>query len=61
MTLDRAKVILKNAIAPDGGLTNLCWYIGWTPGYLNATLDGSFSADELEAIAVYMRQDTPVK
>ena len=36
-------------------LSNLGWYLDVAAGDDEACLDGSFSADELEAIAVWMR------
>lgn len=55
MTFDEAKVVLEGIISPkDGGLYDLGWYIAWTPGRKDATLDGVFTAKELRAIAVYM-------
>ena len=42
------------AMAKEGGLYNLGWYLAWTPGDKNATLDGDFTADELRSIAAYM-------
>ena len=59
MSLDEAKVILKDSINDDGGLFNLGHYIAWERGEGEVTLDCRFTADELEAIAVYMRSDTP--
>lgn len=55
MTYEEAKEVLKDAIADNGGLFNLGWYLHWGKGQENAVLDGDFDADELEAIAVYMR------
>jgi hypothetical protein len=51
----RAKEILGNAIWNDGGLRSLEWYLSWGPTDEWATLDGIFSAEELEAIAWWMR------
>jgi hypothetical protein len=39
----------------DGCLFSLGWYLSWDIGDDKATLDGEFSADELEAIAWWMR------
>lgn len=44
------------AVQPDGGLYNLGWYLGWNVGSDTATLDGVFTADDLEAIAAHMRE-----
>ena len=38
----------------EAGLYNVGWYLAAKPGE-DATLDGEFSADELEAIAAWMR------
>lgn len=61
MTLDEAKLILKDSISEDNGLYNLDWYLGYNPGKDWATLDGAFTADALEAIAVYMRASQKVQ
>lgn len=51
-----AKEIIGNeTISIDGGLYNLGGYLGWTPGDDEAVLDGHFTADQLEAIAWWMR------
>jgi len=50
---------VKAAIQPDGGLFNLGWYLAWTVGEDTATLDGSFTADDLDAIAAHMRNTKP--
>jgi hypothetical protein len=41
-------------IQPDGGLYCLGWYVAWTPGRDEVTLDAEFTADELRWIADYM-------
>ena len=64
MTFDEAKTILGDSVRPDGGLFNGGWYLAWpgAEGIESATLDGRFTADELEAIAVYMRaQKEPLR
>ena len=38
-----------------GGLYKLGWYLCWNPKDERARLDGLFSADELEAVAWWMR------
>lgn len=48
-------------IQPDGGLYDTSHdashdYLKWKPGDDTATLDGDFTADELEAIADHMRR-----
>lgn len=56
MTEQRAREILGDAIAPDGGLSGkkpaFCWWRtderAWTHGH--------FTADQLEAIAFWMRK-----
>ena len=56
----RANEILPDDVkAVDGGLTSLGWYLAWWPGNDTATLDGSFTADDLEAIAWWMRNHDP--
>jgi len=62
MTLDQAKEILKDAIDGEG-----LHVIGGPLGYLwfhqnssTAVLDGDYTADQLEAIAVFMRACRPV-
>lgn len=47
---------VKKAVKPDGGLYDLGWYLGWSPDYKKATLDGEFTPDELIAIAQHMRE-----
>lgn len=57
MSVEAAKKRLKAFIQKDGGLYDLGWYLSYTPGSNDtATLDGYFTADDLEAIAVYMRE-----
>jgi len=57
----RAREILApDVIEGDEGLSCVGWYLdgwylAWNPGHDNATLDGSFNADELEAIAWWIR------
>lgn len=48
-------------IQPDNALFCLGWYLAWThdTNPEKATLDGDFSADELEAIAWWMRNKAP--
>ena len=57
---EKAKAILGDLINPDGTLYGLGRYIFWTPKKEDprACLDGHFSADELEAIAWWMRHKT---
>jgi len=58
MTEARARVILGPAVNPDGSLDQLSQYLSWNPGEETACLDSDFEADELEAIAWWMR-NTP--
>lgn len=55
MNEQRAREILKGDIQPDGSLSNGGWYLAWTPTRDHAVLDGQFNADDLEAIAWWMR------
>ena len=55
MNNEQASEILSGEIQEDGGLYSLGWYLAWTVGYEGATLDGEFTADELEAIAWWMK------
>jgi hypothetical protein len=57
----RALEILGDTISKDGGLYNLGHYTAWNPGSETATLDCEFTADELEAIAWWMRNFKPMK
>lgn len=56
MTEERAREILGDAIKPDGGLLQVYEFFYWRPGK-KATLDGRFTADELEAIVFWMRKN----
>ena len=47
---------LAGVIQPNGGLYSLGWYLHWNVGSNTATLDGEFTADDLEAIASHMRE-----
>jgi hypothetical protein len=53
-------VHLADHIDDEGGLYDVGWYLRFTPGRSDATLDGQFTADDLEAIAVYMRAHAPL-
>jgi hypothetical protein len=55
MTYAEATERLKKHIMPDGGLFSLGWYLLWHPNDPEACLDGDFTADDLLAIAIYMR------
>jgi len=52
---DVRKILDPNVFAEDGGLFDLGWYLGWNKGNKTACLDGDFTADELEAIAWWMK------
>lgn len=57
MTLDEAKVILGDAIDADGNLKTLDQYTSWDKDHPDTvSLDGYFTADQLEAIVIYMRE-----
>ncbi|MEE7625455.1 hypothetical protein V3O24_04715 [Methylobacter sp. Wu8] len=49
------KIIEPEIFKEDGGLYDLGWYLSWNKGDESATLDGEFTADDLEAIAWWMR------
>jgi hypothetical protein len=57
MTLDEALAIFKRdeVQVDEKGLYDLGFYIAYTFGEDTAVLDAHFTADQLEAIAVYMR------
>lgn len=48
--------ILGGRIHQDGGLFDGGSYLSWSVGDAEATLDSTFTADELEAIAWWMRK-----
>jgi len=50
-----ARALLDDAVMSDGDLFSLGWYLYWENGKEYATLDGYFTADDLEAIAWWMR------
>lgn len=60
MNEERAREILKPCLSQMSpgtpGLFDLGWYLLWEPKYNVALLDGPFTADELEAIAFWMRR-----
>ena len=56
MTDERMREILSDSITDDGGLYSLGWYLAWTPGNKDACLDGNFTAEDLEAVARWMRK-----
>ena len=51
----KAREILGDTIEPAGELVNFSNYTSWKPGEIDITLDGLFSAEELEAIAWWMK------
>ena len=57
MDREKAKSLLGKSVNKDGGLFNLGWYLAWIVSCETATLDGAFEADELEAIAWWMRNN----
>lgn len=54
MDKEHAQRVLEDSI-DEKGLYNLGWYLAWRKGDHEATLDGSFTAEDLEAIAWVMR------
>jgi len=46
--------IIKNSLQPDGGLYWLAGYVSWNVGDRRVTIDGSYTAEELKAIASHM-------
>lgn len=55
MREETAKEILAGCIEADDTLYNLGKYLRWEPCERAVTLDGQFTADQLEAIAWWMR------
>lgn len=55
MNEKEAREELGETIKEDGGLYNLGHYIAWSKGSSTVTLDSEFDANELEAIAWWMR------
>jgi len=57
MDRKQANKILGDKIKdPDGSLYSLKEYLRWKVGDKKASLDGNFTADDLEAIAWWMRK-----
>lgn len=56
MTPEQVRHHLTGAMQEDGSLHSTGWYLSWHPTNLTATLDGGFTADQLEAIALWMRE-----
>ena len=57
MNKEQAMEILGDMIQPDGGLFDGAHYVKWDVGSKDATLDCNFDADELEAIAWWMKHN----
>lgn len=57
MDREKAIKILGNTITKDGELYNLRHFISWGKGQDDVCLDCNFDADELEAIAWWMRNN----
>lgn len=57
MNEEQATKILKDEVEDvnNNNLYSLGWYLSWYVGDEEATLDGDFTADELEAIAWWMK------
>ena len=55
MNSKKAREILGDTIKTDYGLHDLYSYTDWRVGDNSVTLDGLFTANELEAIAWWMR------
>ena len=56
MNEKKARELLgSGTIREDNGLSDLNWYLEWFTGDDYATLDGTFGAEELEAIAWWMK------
>ena len=55
MNEQRAREILKDCIQDDDGLYCLRHYMSWYPVTNTITLNDTFDADELEAIAWWIR------
>jgi len=51
----KARELLSEAVEGDNCLYDLSWYLEWLDGEDYATLDGCFEAEELEAIAWWMK------
>lgn len=54
MSEEKAKEVLGESIV-EFGLNSLGWYLSWEKGDEEATLDGRFTVEQLEAIAWWMR------
>lgn len=58
MNEERARELLEGCIT-ETGLSNSGRYLAWDHKNKEATLDGDFTADDLEAIAWWMRNKGP--
>ena len=58
MNEEKARAVLKDYIQQDGGLFCLGHYMAWNKGNRSVTLDSIFSAEELEAIAWWMKNNS---
>lgn len=54
MITDREKYPLIAGAIKEDGLYDIGWYLGYTNGEISATLDGKFTARDLQEIAQYM-------
>jgi hypothetical protein len=61
MNEERAREILKDHIRTNGELGSDERYVSWGLGNQTVTLDDYFTADELEAIAWWMRNNESSK
>ena len=57
MTKEKAIEILGDMIQSDGSLFDLGHYVSWKVGDKEVTLDCQFDADEIEAIAWWMKHN----
>jgi hypothetical protein len=55
MNEEKARLILGSRITEDGDLYDSLRWLFWDVGDSKASLDDSFTADELEAIAWWMK------
>jgi len=55
MNEQQAREILGDYDKHEGWFTNISEYVEWLPQNEKAALDGEFTADQLEAIAFWMR------
>ena len=51
----RAREILTDTIQPDGSLYETYWYVDWVKGEEEVTIDAACTAEQLEAIAWWMK------